>query len=446
MMTGNEDRTERGALDRERVVRVALELLDEVGLDDLSMRRLAERLGVTAASLYWYVRDKSELLDLLADAMSAEMLLDLDVSGFSWRAQLEAAGRAFRQLARAHRDAARILAATTPSGPNRLHAIDMLLGVLRGAGFSPEDTADAAYIFNSYVTGFLLDEALGLERGFNQGPADATGAPPRGNLTHARLVIERGGVDLTLNADPTLATLYQMTFEGRAPEVTVEGGVVRVSRRYGPRGALNLTLAGAVHWEIMLHGGVSRLAANLRGLRLASLDIMGGVDHALIQLGRPDGVVSIRVSADTNRLSIERPPTAAVRAWLTRGGSQVTLDGVHLGSVGNGTELESPNYSAARDRYDVMVGGASAHLTLVAAAPGPVTPAPNSTAMRPQADSWLPAGLSPRDFPNLFALAPQMAHPDTDRRFEVGMQILLDGLEGRLKRISTPPKQTRTDE
>ena len=90
-MTGSEERSERGALDRERVVRVALELLDEVGLDDLSMRRLAERLGVTAASLYWYVRDKSELLDLLADAMSAELPFDRDVSGLSWRAQLEAA-------------------------------------------------------------------------------------------------------------------------------------------------------------------------------------------------------------------------------------------------------------------------------------------------------------------------------------------------------------------
>src|SRR6516165_2969995 len=189
-MTGSEERGERSALDRERMVRVALELLDEVGLDDLSMRRLAERLGVTAASLYWYVRDKSELLDLLADAMSAELPFDRDVSGLSWRAQLEAAGRALRQLARAHRDAARILAETTPSGPNRLRAIDTLLGVLRGAGFSPEDTADAAYVFNSYVIGYLLDEALGPERSFNQGRTDAAGAPPRGNLTHARLLIE----------------------------------------------------------------------------------------------------------------------------------------------------------------------------------------------------------------------------------------------------------------
>ena len=96
-------------------------------------------------------------------------------------------------------------------------------------------------------------------------PLHAAGAPPRGNLTHARLEIERGGVDLTLNADPTLATLYQMTVEGRAPEIMMEGGVVHVFRRYGPRGALNLTLAGAVRWEIVIRGGVSRLSADLRG-------------------------------------------------------------------------------------------------------------------------------------------------------------------------------------
>ena len=70
-MEGNPEQESRIPLDRDRIVRVALELLDEVWLDDLSMQRPAERLNVTAASLYWYVHDKSELLALLADAISA---------------------------------------------------------------------------------------------------------------------------------------------------------------------------------------------------------------------------------------------------------------------------------------------------------------------------------------------------------------------------------------
>src|ERR1700742_778151 len=54
---------------RERIVTVALELLDEAGLDGLTLRRLADRLGIRAPTLYWHVRNKRELLDLLAAAI-----------------------------------------------------------------------------------------------------------------------------------------------------------------------------------------------------------------------------------------------------------------------------------------------------------------------------------------------------------------------------------------
>jgi AcrR family transcriptional regulator len=389
-------------------------LLDEVGLDDLSMRRLAERLGVTAASLYWYVRDKSELLELVADAITAE--LPLPSSSLPWRAQLEATARALRQITRAHRDAARVLAGTTPTGPNRLRAIDALLGILRGAGFSPKDTADAAYICNVYVIGFLLDEALGPQR-------DAGQTPPRGELTQARLVIERGAVDLTLNADSTLSELYHVTFEGRAPEITATDGVVRVMRRYGPRGALNLTLAGGLRWEIVIEGGAARLNADLRRLRLAALSIEGGVDQATLRLPQPSGTVPLRISADANKVNVERPPEVGIHVRLNHGGSQVSLDGVRLGAVGHRTDLESPNYMAASDRYALEIGGGAAHLTLL-------TATPESESVTPLG-SWLPTS-SPQEYPNLIALASYMADPDSDRRFEVGMQILLDGLERRL--------------
>src|SRR5579862_9905479 len=70
-----ERRRKRQTLDQARVVRAALALLDEVGLDELTMRRLAERLGVKAASLYRHVRNKDELLALLGDEISAEIPL-----------------------------------------------------------------------------------------------------------------------------------------------------------------------------------------------------------------------------------------------------------------------------------------------------------------------------------------------------------------------------------
>src|SRR5215471_13622158 len=80
------ERRKQRTLDQGQVVRAALVLLDEVGLDELTMRRLAERLGVKAASLYRHVRNKDELLALLGDEISAE--IPLPRSSGTWREQL----------------------------------------------------------------------------------------------------------------------------------------------------------------------------------------------------------------------------------------------------------------------------------------------------------------------------------------------------------------------
>jgi TetR/AcrR family tetracycline transcriptional repressor len=149
----------RPALTRGQVVQQALALLDEVGLDGLTMRRLAQRLGVQAASLYNHVRDKGELLALLADAICGEVP-ELD-RGLSWRQRLEAGARDYRRVLLRHRDAARVLAATPPDGPMRLRLIDQLLGALWEAGLTEEEAVEAAFVANTFVTGFVLDETLG---------------------------------------------------------------------------------------------------------------------------------------------------------------------------------------------------------------------------------------------------------------------------------------------
>jgi len=143
-------------LDRGQVVRAALALLDEVGLDGLSMRRLAERLDIKAASLYWYMRDKDELFGLLADAISAEVCAP--ATDAPWRERLEALLWEYRRVLRAHRDAARILAGTVPAGPNRLRLVDMALGALRAAGFDGLDAARAGRLLVDYATAFVLEE------------------------------------------------------------------------------------------------------------------------------------------------------------------------------------------------------------------------------------------------------------------------------------------------
>lgn len=152
-----EHRRKRRPLDQAQVVRAALALLDEVGTDELTMRRLAERLGVKAASLYRHVRDKDELLVLLGDEISGEIPL-VRPSG-TWQNQLTKMAWNVRRGLLAHRDGARLLAITPPFGPRRLRHIESVLRVLRAAGLSGRDAARAAYHCNNFVTEFAADEA-----------------------------------------------------------------------------------------------------------------------------------------------------------------------------------------------------------------------------------------------------------------------------------------------
>jgi TetR/AcrR family tetracycline transcriptional repressor len=143
-------------IDREGMVEAALELLDDVGVEGLSMRRLAERLGVKAASLYWHVRNKEELLGLLADEICAGVREpDPDLP---WREKVETLVRENRRVLLLHRDAARILAGTVPAGPNRLRLAETMLGTLLGAGFSRRDAVRAAFLLTDYATHFVVEE------------------------------------------------------------------------------------------------------------------------------------------------------------------------------------------------------------------------------------------------------------------------------------------------
>src|SRR5579872_3240705 len=150
------ERARKRTLDQAQVVRAALALLDDIGLDELTMRRLAERLGVKAASLYRHVRDKDELLALLGDAISGE--IPLPPREGSWQTQLVAAAWNVRRGLLAHRDAARVLAATPPAGPRRLRHVEAVLRILHEAGLRDRDAARAAYHLNNFVTEFAADE------------------------------------------------------------------------------------------------------------------------------------------------------------------------------------------------------------------------------------------------------------------------------------------------
>ncbi len=145
------------ALDQSQIVRAALDLLDEVGFDGLTMRSLAKKLGVQAASLYWHVRSKQDLLSLLAEEICAPMR-EPD-RRLSWQKQLEAMANEYRRVLLVHRDAARVLASSGgPSGPKRLRLTEIGLRTLLDAGFSHRDAAYAGMQLNDFVIMCVLEE------------------------------------------------------------------------------------------------------------------------------------------------------------------------------------------------------------------------------------------------------------------------------------------------
>jgi TetR/AcrR family tetracycline transcriptional repressor len=145
------------ALDQRQIVQAALSLLDEAGFDGLTMRGLAQKLGIKAASLYWHVRNKQDLLSLLADEICAPMRAPDRT--LPWRRQLEELGHEYRRVLLAHRDAARVLAGSgVPAGPHRLRLTEIMLRTLLDAGFGHKDAAYAGFLLNDYVTMFVLEE------------------------------------------------------------------------------------------------------------------------------------------------------------------------------------------------------------------------------------------------------------------------------------------------
>lgn len=139
------------------LVQAALAVLERDGLDLLSMRRVAAELDLQAASLYWHVRNKEELLELLADAALAGM--DLSGSEGGWREQVRVLAHRYRAFLKSRRDLARLVAGRFVVGPNASRMMEHGLAVFREAGFSAGGASAAVYLVSvTYVQGFVVQE------------------------------------------------------------------------------------------------------------------------------------------------------------------------------------------------------------------------------------------------------------------------------------------------
>ena len=155
--SGSEKPQRRVPLSRERVLRGALEVADAGGITALTIRSLADKLGVKPMSVYHHVANKEEILDCIVDLVFSE--IDLPSPGGDWRSEMRRRANSARAALRRHPWAIQLLQSRTNPGPATLRHHNAIIGSLRGAGFSVEMTAHAFALIDSYVFGFALSEA-----------------------------------------------------------------------------------------------------------------------------------------------------------------------------------------------------------------------------------------------------------------------------------------------
>jgi len=164
----------RDPITREAIVETALRLLDRDGLDELSMRRVADELDTGPASLYWHVGSKDGLLELVFDRVIGEVEMPSPEPA-RWEEQLKEVARAGRAMILRHRDIVRISIGRVPMGPNALRVSEGLFAILRAGGVPDQLAVTAHHLLFALINGFTLDETtdLGVEV---EGPLDEQAA------------------------------------------------------------------------------------------------------------------------------------------------------------------------------------------------------------------------------------------------------------------------------
>ncbi len=151
----------RAPLSRDAIVDAALRVVDREGLDATSMRRVAEELGTAPSALYWHVRTKHELLQLVFDRVVGEIELP-PRDPEHWQEQAKAVGREMRRVLTSHRDIARVSLGAIPVGANVLRVVEWMHALLREAGLPDRIVALVGDLFGLYVGAYAFEESLGL--------------------------------------------------------------------------------------------------------------------------------------------------------------------------------------------------------------------------------------------------------------------------------------------
>ena len=349
-------------LSRSRLVAEALGLVQEEGLEALSMRRLADRLNVKAASLYWHVRDRRELVELLADSILASVWATHRPSG--WRqGVLDAALVLSRRIAE-QKDADRILL-EVPEALERSGTYGDLKLQLQRAGLQPAEAADVALaVMVQVITARKRPEGVVPE-------ADST----------TTIAVDSGSRGVVVRAGSDMEALFRVAADrGAAASAVVVGDTVVVRRLRGV-GLGEVELNPRHPWRFKIHGATWNTVLDMGAIDVRDVKVDSGAAKVECYLTLPRGVVPIDISSGVVGVTLHRPPGVAVIADCHSGALRLKLDDYSIPAVISDVRWESEGASRAADRYELRINSGVVQLTLDQTAS--VQPQPSVEAERP---------------------------------------------------------------
>lgn len=150
----------RGNLTKAKIVEAGLAVLDESGIDGLTVRAVAARLDVRAPALYWHVRDKRALLDEMATEQWRRLAHELAAlpATTPWDEMMRAYAHATRRVLLAHRDGAKVFPGTYLTDPDVLRMQEEPLARVVAQGFALDDVIRGFVLLHSFVVGFCVEE------------------------------------------------------------------------------------------------------------------------------------------------------------------------------------------------------------------------------------------------------------------------------------------------
>ena len=335
---------ERG-LTRERLVEAALELINADGLDALSMRALADRLDVKAASLYWHVRDRRELLELLAESM-VESIPPVRVRS-GWRQSVLAAGAALRKAVAGQKDGDRVLLEVRDAlYGSRLHAT--IKEQLESAGLQPAEAGEVALM--------VMVSAIAGQVPTDDAPVKS-GSP-------ASIAIDSGSRGVVLRQGSDMQTLFRLAHDRKSAAPAIVRGETVIVRRLRGVGEAEIELNPRHRWTFRIEGPTWNTTLDVGGLDVREIKMDSGAARVECFLPEPRGVVPIIVSGGVVGVKLHRPRGVAVVAAISTGAVRVRLDEFNSSAVVTDLRWSSEGADKAADRYELRISGGAVQVSL----------------------------------------------------------------------------------